>query len=451
MRKKTLAEFIFEARRVHGDKYDYSKVFYESSLKKVCIICPEHGEFWQKPSDHLRGANCPKCYINSRRSNKDTFIATCRKIYGDLYDYSNVEYVHSKHKVCVICPKHGEFWVTPNNHLRGSRCPACFGTPKKTLEQFVDEARKVHGNKYDYRKVIYDGGKKKVCIICPEHGEFWTSPTSHLRGHKCPACSNVERITPEIFINRSTKIHKGKYDYSDVKFEHVKKKVSIICPKHGVFWQTPRIHLRGYGCPICGGSQKLTTEMFIEKAIKVHGKKYNYSKTKYVNYRTKVCIICPEHGEFWQVPNNHLFGVGCPTCPESNMEGEIRHFLSANKIVFEQEKGFDWLIFNRRLYLDFFLPEYGVAIECQGGQHFFPTQLFGGEKFYKETQERDAVKKRLCEEHGIRILYYSNAHIEYPYPVFESLRLLLKAIKNKDFVVDSSKWHDMQLTLDFDK
>ena len=102
------------------------------------------------------------------------------------------------------------------------------------------------------------------------------------------------------------------------------------------------------------------------------------------------------------------------------------------------------------MFLDFFLPEYGVAIECQGGQHFFPTELFGGEDYYKLTIERDAVKKRLCEEHGIRVLYYSNAHIEYPYPVFESMRLLLQAIRDKDIVADGNKWRDLQLTFDFD-
>ena len=387
MRKKTLGEFIYEARKVHGEKYDYSKVFYESSLKKVCIVCPEHGEFWQIPYNHLKGAQCPKCRAMSSRSNKEKFVAKCREVYGDLYDYSKVEYVHNKQKVCVICPKHGEFWVTPNNHMRGSRCPACYGTPKKTLEQFIEEARKIHADKFDYSKVEYDGLDIKVCIVCPEHGEFW---------------------------------------------------------------QKPGIHLRGYGCPICGGSQQLTTEEFIEKANKVHNNKYDYSKTNYINYRTKVCIICPEHGEFWQVPNNHLFGAGCPSCPESNMEGEIRQLLLTNNIVFEQEKGFNWLVYHRRMFLDFFLPEYGVAIECQGGQHFFPTQLFGGEHFYELTQKRDAVKKRLCEEHGIRILYYSNAHIKYPYPVFESLRLLLKAIKDKSVVADSSKWKNLQLTLDFE-
>lgn len=449
MRKKTLKEFINEARKIHGDKYDYSHVEYKGALKRICIVCPEHGVFWKVAYDHLKGSGCPTCFRLSRRSSTDAFIAKCKEKYGDLYDYSKVKYVHNKEKVCVICPKHGEFWVTPNNHLRGSRCPDCYGTPKKSLEQFINEARKVHGDKFDYSRVVYDGLSQKVCIVCPEHGEFWQRPGSHLKGAQCPACSKVQRITQEIFIDRGSKIHKNKYDYSKVVFEHVKKHVCIICPEHGEFWQKPSIHLRGYGCPICGGSQPLTTEKFIEKANIVHNHKYDYSKTNYINYRTRVCIICPEHGEFWQVPNNHLFGAGCPTCPESNLEGEIRQLLLSKGIVFEQEKGFDWLVYNRRMFLDFFLPEYGVAIECQGKQHFSPTELFGGEEFYKMTVERDKVKKRLCEEHGIRVLYYSRAHIDYPYPVFESMRQLLKAIKEKGFVVDKTKWRNIQLELEF--
>jgi hypothetical protein len=425
-------------------------VVYENSLKKVCIICPKHGEFWQIADAHLRGSQCPKCFNLSKRSNAEKFIEKCKEVYGDLYDYSKVKKVHSKEKVCVICPKHGEFWVTPNNHMRGSRCPACFGTPKKTTKQFIEQARKIHGDKFDYSKVKYEGTDVKVCIICPKHGEFWQTPYCHLKGDQCPACSNVQRITQDIFIERCTKIHHGKYDYSKVKFEHIKKKVCIICPKHGEYWQTPFGHLQGYGCPICGGNKRLTNEEFIEKAKLVHEDKYDYSKVQYINTSTKVCIICPEHGEFWQTPNSHLFGAGCPTCPESYMEGEVRHFLLKNNILFEQEKGFDWLVFHRRMFLDFFLPEYGVAIECQGGQHFFPSQLFGGEEFYKLTKERDAAKKRLCEEHGIRILYYSNARVDYPYPVFESLKLLLKAIKDEGIVADSSRWRDLQLTLDFD-
>ncbi len=130
------------------------------------------------------------------------------------------------------------------------------------------------------------------------------------------------------------------------------------------------------------------------------------------------------------------------------MEGEIRHFLEKNEVKFEQEKTFDWLFFKKKLFLDFFLPDYGVAIECQGRQHFIPCDLFGGEDFFNLTIERDNKKKELCEKHGIRILYYSNAHIDYPYPVFESLKLLLKAIKQRG-KIGPQQWKD-QLELLFD-
>ena len=491
-RRKTTEEFIREAQSVYGDKYDYSKVRYENSQVKVLIICPDHGEFWvtpnnflkghkcpacsgrqritkdvfisrsialngsaydyskinyvnaytpvgiecpvhgtfwQKPKDHLLGNRCPKCF-GSPKSTTEEFIRKARSIYGDRYDYSKVDYRGNKEKVCITCPEHGDWRVTPNNFLRGSRCPGCYGTPKHTLDEFVAAARKVHGKKYDYSRVKYDGLKRNVTIICPVHGEFLQSPAVHLKGCGCRACSGTLRITKDSFIQRSKTNHSIAYDYSKVSFKNGNEKVCIICPTHGEFWQSVHYHVLGGNCPKCAGCKKLTTEEFIEKAREIHGDKYDYSKVVYKNYSTKVCIICPDHGEFWQVPNNHLFGAGCPTCPQSNMEGEVRQFLMNNGIEFEQEKTFDWLRFKKKLFLDFYLPEYDVAIECQGGQHFFPTELFGGEEFYEKTLERDLAKRDMCEAHGIRILYYTNASLEeYPYPVIESLRLLHDAIK----------------------
>lgn len=446
-KRLTTTEFITRAKKIHGNIYNYSKTNYINSQTKVCIICPIHGEFWQKPCNHLLGHRCQKCFATPK-SNSEDFIKKARKIYGDTYDYSKVVYKGNKEKVCIICPKHGEWWMSPNNHLRGHRCPGCYGTPKHTNDEFIAMARKVHGDKYDYSKVEYNGNKEKVCIICPKHGEFWQLPNSHLRGLGCSVCSGMQKITQPLFIERCTKIHNGKYDYSKVEFKDMKDFVKIICPEHGIFEQRAKVHYRGYGCPICGGSQRLTNEEFIKKAKSIHGNKYDYSKINYKNFSTKVCIICKKHGEFWQTPNGHLFGAGCPVCPQSNLEGELRLFLIKNDIKFEQEKTFDWLIFHRKMFLDFFLPEYGVAIECQGGQHFSPINLFGGKDFYKLTIERDKIKRELCSQHGINILYYSNAHVDYPYPVFESLRLLLKAIKQNG-IITSNKWQE-QPELQFD-
>ena len=573
-RKKTIEDFINQVRKVHGDKYDYSKAEYLGSDAKICVICPTHGEFWPTANNHLRGSGCPQCV--GRTVTKERFIEKAREVHGDKYDYSEVKYVNpstlvriicpihgefmlkpsshlagngcsectgnvrltterfikkarevhgnlydysktecignNKTKVCIICPEHGEFWTSPNNHLRGSRCPGCHGTPKYTTEQYIEKVKEVHGDKYDYSLVRYEGNKEKIQIICPEHGIFWQHAGAHLRGSQCPACSNVQKVTPDIFVNRASKIHEGKYDYSLVSFTSTNDFIDIICPIHGVFSQKVSIHLRGYGCQYCGGSKRLTNEEFIEKANKVHNNKYNYSKSEYVNTSTKLCIICPDHGEFWQVPNNHLLGAGCPKCAgkyndleffierskkihgdkydyskteyvastekvciicpvhgefwqtpsghmngqgcpmcnQSHLERDVMKFLKTHKIKYEVQKSFEWLFSVRAMHLDFFLPDYSVAIECQGGQHFRSIDFYGGDAALQSTIERDNTKRLQCEEHGIRILYYSDLGIDYPYDVIEDFGILLKAIKSKGIITDRSKWSDPELPLVFE-
>ena len=419
--------FIDRGSKKHNYRYDYSKVIYKGLSTPVCIICPIHGEFWQKPVGHLNGNGCPMCYATPK-SNTEEFINKAKSLYGDTYDYSKVVYKGNKEKVCIICPKHGEWRVTPNNFLRGSRCPKCYGTPKHTTEDFILLAENIHGKKYDYSEVEYNGLKKKIKIICPLHGAFLQGASAHLHGSGCPICNGVEPITKERFLAESEKNHTIEYDYSKVSFNSSSDKICIICPIHGEFWQTAHYHVHGGNCPKCVGGIKLSTEDFIAKAKEIHGNKYDYSKVHYKNYSTKVCIVCPKHGDFWQTPNNHLFGTGCPYCPQSNMEGEMRQFLINHNIEFEQEKTFDWLIYSRKMFLDFYLPTYNIAIECQGLQHFKAVDIFGGESFYKKTLERDKAKYELCKSHGIKVLYYSQSAIEFPYKVFDNYNDLLDNI-----------------------
>ena len=445
----TFEVFLRRAKSKHHDRYDYSKVVYKGANIPICIICHVHGVFWQKPLYHINGNGCPACSVNEILTN-EIFIAKAKSVHGDRYSYSKVDVKGNKEKVCITCPEHGDFWMSPNNHLRGHKCPVCFGTPKKTLTKFIRQSQEVHGNKYDYSKVDYKGTDTKVCIICPEHGEFWQTPYCHLKGNGCPACSGCLRITEQVFLERARNLHKGKYDYSKMQYVDSHTEILIICPDHGEFWQRPYNHLRSAGCPRCAGSYSITQEEFIERAQEIHKNKYDYSYVKYVNYSTKVCITCPIHGDFWQTPNAHLFGAGCPACPQSQLEGEMRRFLISHNIQFEQEKGFDWLKYNRKMFLDFFLPEYNIAIECHGLQHFKSIGLFGGDEFFKLTQERDKEKKRLCEKHGIQILYFSNAYIDYPYPVFESYRLLLSAIMQGGKIESELQWKELEIPFTFD-
>lgn len=320
----TKEEFIIKARTIHGNKYDYSKVEYKGVDTKVYIICPVHGEFYQTPYVHLKGHGCRQCgFDNSKQKQKnniDDFIAKARKIHGDKYDYSKVEYVNANTKVLIICPKHGEFLCSPSNHLKGRGCPKCIGR-FKTTDEFIKQARAIHGDKYDYSKTEYVNCKTEVTIICPKHGEFKTKPSTHLNGHGCPLCSGGRQYSLEEFLRKSKIIHGDKYDYSKVIYTKSNKKVCIICPKHGEFWQTPVDHLQGKGCFKCAidkhaENDKFTKEEFINKARMIHGDKYDYSKVEYINSITPICIICPKHGEFWQIPNNHLRGKGCSICQQ---------------------------------------------------------------------------------------------------------------------------------------
>lgn len=122
-KRKTTSEFISQAQVVHGNQYDYSKVTYVNSNTKVCIICPIHGEFLQTPDAHIRGQHCPKCM--GKDVTTGSFVGKARLKHGNKYDYSKVRYTNNSTKVCIICPEHGEFWQTPANHLRGSGCPEC--------------------------------------------------------------------------------------------------------------------------------------------------------------------------------------------------------------------------------------------------------------------------------------------------------------------------------------
>lgn len=274
----------------------------------------------------------------SKKKTIDEFVKEANLVHKGKYDYSKTAYVNNRTKVIIICPEHGEFSQTPDKHLAGQGCPVCGGTKKHTNDSFIESARKVHGDRYDYSKVVYNGNKEKVCIVCPEHGEFWQDPHNHLKGKGCPKCGETinkpTKYTTESFISAANDVHGNKYDYSCSEYVDMNTKLKIVCPDHGEFWQIPYLHLRGSMCPLCakevtGKRRRLTKEEFIKRANIIHGNKYDYSKVDYKTEKHKVCIICPEHGEFWQTPDKHLRGNGCPKCvyPYSKAEIEIFEFV----------------------------------------------------------------------------------------------------------------------------
>ena len=297
---------------------------------------------------------------------------------------------------------------------------------------FIEKAKLVHGDKYDYSKVDYKNNKTKVCIICPKHGEFWQRPDKHLSQKRgCPYCGRTKKRTTEEFIAESKKIWGDKYDYSKSQYVNDRSKICLIDKKTGrEFWQNVKSHLNGY-CDIDVSPRKnLTTDEFIAKAKEVHGNKYDYSKTEYKNFETAVCIICKKHGEFWQTPHMHLGGKGCPVCNTSKLEKEIIDLLDRENIQYEYQKKFDWLKYKNRMSIDFFLPNENIVIECQGRQHFREEKFFDSNGGYNGLVTRDKVKKKLCNEHGLRVLYFSHYMHDYWDKVYYNKEELLEAIKN---------------------
>lgn len=180
-KRATREEFICKARESHGDKYDYSKSEYVNARTKVCIICKEHGEFWQTPDNHLRGQGCPRCKARTLSSDKETFVEKAKKIHGEnKYDYSKVEYKTSINKVCIICPQHGEFWQTPHSHLNGSGCPKCANKKRLVLGFGIDDVEDIEQNKAAHKHWVgmirrcYDEDFKQLnptyigCSVCEE-------------------------------------------------------------------------------------------------------------------------------------------------------------------------------------------------------------------------------------------------------------------------------------------
>jgi hypothetical protein len=237
-------------------------------------------------------------------------------------------------------------------HLHGQGCGKCYGNNTKTTKEWVEEAKNVHKDKYDYSKVIYKGCNSAVQIICPKHGEFWQKAITHLNGHGCPVCAK-ERMAAA----------------------HTK-----------------------------------SLEQLIEEAKKIHGVKYDYSKVEYKGNKKEVCIICPKHGEFWQKPFNHLSGCGCPKCglEELVCENKLYEILLDNfNCHIERQKKFKWLKHINKLSLDFFIPSKNIAIEYQGEQHFKKFHFEKDDTKLLERQLRDKIKIDLCKEHNIKLLHFA--------------------------------------------
>ena len=245
----------------------------------------------------------------------DTFIIKAKNRHQEQYSYAFFNYINAKTKSIITCKIHGNFEQRPDVHLTGHGCPACSGKLKRNLSDFVAQAMTIHNDKYTYEEFIYKRTSLKGVIFCRIHGNFEQSPNAHLAGKGCPKCVASYHYSQTVYIEKANNIHHNRYQYSNINYINALQKIDITCLIHGNFTQRADTHLRGSGCPKCAkNNHKKTTKQFIVDAKKIHGNQYNYSLFEYHNMRTKGAIICTIHGQFLQLPTNHLAGSGCPKC-----------------------------------------------------------------------------------------------------------------------------------------
>lgn len=196
---------------------------------------------------------------------------------------------------------------------------------KVTTQQFIEKAQAVHGiDRYNYGAVRYECAIKKVVIVCPIHGHFEQTPNAHLNGQGCVPCGR-ERISAarnkglSAFIKQAKATHGDLYNYDAVVYQGGHSNVTIICAKHGAFFQLPINHLKGCGCAKCGVVRTVASKLkdldwFIAGAKKQHGERYKYENAIYTGVYDKLLITCSLHGDFLQSPSGHMRGQGCPRC-----------------------------------------------------------------------------------------------------------------------------------------
>jgi len=272
-----------------------------------------------------------------------------KKIHKDEFDYSLVNYVNQKTKLKIICKKHGLFEQLYYNHLSGSKCPICVGNNiKRDNKTFISEAIGIYGeNKFDYGLVDYINNIKPIKIKCNEcNNIFNITPYNFLKGCGCKMCNRKKlsdsrvRSVDEIKKIANT-VHNNIYDYPLLVSVNNRKKVKIVCHKHGVFEQTLYIHLKGHGCPLC-----------------------NISK-----------------GEF-----------------------KIKQWLDDKKIKYSQQFKFPDCKNIQPLPFDFYLPDYNMCIEYDGKQHFKPLVFFGGEEGFNKRLKNDKIKDNYCNSNNVKLI-----------------------------------------------
>lgn len=358
-----------------------------------------------------------------KRLTQEEAIKKFKEVHGDRYSYEYVNFVNTKTKVVIVCSEHGRFEQRPFNHSNGEGCPECgkkTGRSRKTTEQFIKEAREVHGDRYDYSKVDYVAANLPVTITCKIHGDFEQIANTHLKGSNCIRCSyddrgSERRLAPKEVEDRvREKLPINITLESMTNYKNNTSSIELRCSKHGTF-NIPFTQIMASDdvCPKCSNTSKIlksrkSQSQFLKEAQEIHGDKYDYSKTNYTTAHSKVIITCKIHGDFEQVANEHRRGQGCPKCGSSFSKAEqsITEFIYSLGVS-AQVRRRDILKSGKEI--DIFVPEFNLGIEHNG--LIWHSDKFGVKKETHLNKTEEAIVQGIDLFHVFEDEWENKSHI----------------------------------------
>jgi very-short-patch-repair endonuclease len=456
-------QFIENAINVHGNRYNYSKVNYETTIKEVNIICKEHGIFKQKPINHLRGNGCKFCKesrgeylirfyleLNGINYESQKSFEDCKNINKLLFDFYLQDY-----NVCIEFDgsqhhKVNDFFgglksfekLKLNDKIKDDYCfennitlirlsdykkieneinsiimkYKKITTEEKTLN-FIKKSIDIWGYKYDYSKTKYIDSKTPVIIVY-KGVEYKQTPIKHLQKRLCELSDN--RLSKDEFLRRCVDKWGNRFDYSNTKYINSYSNIEFYDRYYGIIAsQKPTSHMNG-------NLYKFSKENFIEVSNINFNNKYDYSNVNFKGMSNKVKIVCPVHGEFEARPYDHInnrYGGSCNKCDDYKFMKEVSSFLDRKDISYNKFHRFDDLL----LPFDFYIPTMRTAIEFDGIQHFQPVDHFGGVEAYERLKINDKIKEDYCEENYINLIRIRYDQIDDIYQIlWENLKIFIK-------------------------
>lgn len=491
--KKSKKDILKKVYEKYGDKYTLiiEEEYIHRDAKVLCV-CNTHGTSKYVNLRHFLAGSTGGCEVclkeKQREKEKENFINKFIEKWGDNYSFEKLNYITWRDSGIITCKEHGDFELKQIRYAFDRiPCPVCYEkhliTQRNT--EYLTRLNEIYGDKYIWITTEFgDYYKDYVEFICPKHGISKQTLCTLLNTQvgdnlACPKCRK-EYANTQISYKLEDALNKSKsldcckhYDFSTItEWKGVKEYYTFRCTKHNEYFEQTfdQIFNAKYnGCKMCQKENRedsfvpfYTNEEFIERARKIHGSKYDYSKVNYITNRDKICIICPKHGEFWQTPGNHVDGrCGCPKCQSSILETSVRVLLEENNIEYIPQKSLrdltNEIIGGQPQKIDFFLPHYNICIECQGEQHFFPV-TFGkiskekAVKQYEKNIERDKFKFKALTQQNYDIIYffkfnnlkYENGEWYKDKKFFYDIESLIEYIKTKDYDSIKREWYNQE-------